>query len=127
MTEEFQYIPTDKVNERLRAFTLKKHEITMMAIKELDKIKNQLVFVSMEDYNKVVNENAILRAALAKLKQKQKDDSYISKTMIPTITGIDKSRVDEFLSAFNISKIKKGHSVKYCKQEILDNCELFDY
>ena len=67
---DFEFISApDKAT--VRGFVLKHHEITMAAKAEIEKLQAQLVFVTMADYNRVVEENKLLRKYIQKLtKQK---------------------------------------------------------
>ena len=68
--QDFQFIP-EQDKATVRAFKLKNHEITMAAKAEIEKLQTQLLFVSMSDYNKVVDENKQLRKYLKKLTEKE--------------------------------------------------------
>lgn len=68
--KDFKFIPEED-KSTVRAFQLKHHEITMAAKSEIEKLQTQLLFVSMSDYNKVVEENRTLRKYLNKLTEKK--------------------------------------------------------
>lgn len=117
-TDEFQYIPTDKVSDRIKLFALKKHEITMAALNEIEKLKNQLLFVSMQDYNKVVHENAELRKQVNQLKALQKRE-YVNLSNASKLTGLAVDTLLEKLSEAQVATRVSGKYIYYQTKDLL--------
>ena len=102
----------------VRMFALKKHEITMMALNEVDKLKNQLMFVSVSDYNKVVEENKQLRAMVTRY-QMERSGEYVTKSMAISLTGFSGKRLNELAIDGLVKREKKGNVYTYNKEDLL--------
>lgn len=116
--ETFEYIaPEDR--STVRMFTLKKHEITMMAVDEINKLKNQLIFVSMMDYNKVVAENKRLRELLNEKEKEEADKpSFISRQRASVELGLSPRKILSYADKGFIKTRKNGKYTYYSRTDL---------
>ena len=113
--EKFEYIaPEDKATVRM--FQLKKHEITMMAANEVEKLKSQLIFVSMADYNRVIEENRRLRDLIDKMKEAP---PYVSLTEAIKIARTNKEGIKQLIKEDKVRVVGTGRTMKYYREDLL--------
>ena len=112
-----EIMPQTGITDKIRAFTLKKNEITMAAIHEVHKMQRQLLFVSMKDYNDLLDENNKLKEEIKKLKVKLSTSNFVTKQEAADLLQIDLCDVTELL--VNVTRKKIRNRYCYDKQELL--------
>ena len=111
----FSYIGEES-KATVRMFTLKKHEITMLAINEVEKLKNQLLFVSVVDYNRVVAENKRLREMLGNTIKENED--WVNKNEAMIIVGCKVTKLNSFIDSGQIRVRKSGKYNYYFRADL---------
>lgn len=121
--KDFEFLPApDK--STVRGFVLKHHEITMAAKSEIEKLQAQLIFVSMADYNVVVEENKKLRQLVAKYKtrlrclQTHEDPAWLSKSEVLALTGLKAAGINTLVIHGQLKTKKEGKFTYYYKDDI---------
>ena len=106
--------------ERVKAFALRKNEITVAAANEVDKLQRHLLFVSLKDYNKVLEENKKLKMLVMDWDTANpKAKEYINLDTVLKYTGMTE---DEFLSYLKEHKVRtkvNGTYKYYNRQDLL--------
>ena len=112
----------ESLERAVKAFIIKKNEITVAAVDELEKLQKHLLFVSLQDYNKVLEENKRLKLLVMDWgKEEPKPKKMVPLDIALKVTGMTEQ---QFLSFRKENKIKYRHNGKYMyfdRQDILKN------
>ena len=124
----------DRVLDRVRAFTLKKNEITMAAKSEIEKLQDRLLFVSMKDYNIVLEENKRLRKILEErhinieydnpTAEAKGEATYISRQKASVALGFSGRKIEKYANLGAIKTKKCGQYTYYYKPDLIKYGEL---
>ena len=124
---EDMYVSSDRPMERLRAFTLKKHEITVAAKNEVEKLQDKLLFVSMQDYNIVLEENVRLRKLLQEKTIEvdfADDHTYMSKKQARIELGLSIRKIDSYTKIGLLKPIKNRQGTYYARADLEKNADV---
>lgn len=118
----------------VKAFTLKKHEITMAAKAEVEKLQDRLLFVSMKDYNTVLEENKRLRKMLEekhiKIEEAQTAEAikvesmYLSRQRASAELCLSGRKIEKYASLGAIKTRKSNGYTYYYKPDLEKYSEL---
>ena len=120
---EFKYIEEER-KSLVRHFTLKKGEITMLAKSQVEKLQAQLIFVSMADYNVVVEENRQLRKLVKNYEVKLKkafmsgDPDWLSKKEVKALSGIKASEIGSYVISGQLKTKREGTNIFYSRKDV---------
>lgn len=118
----------------VKAFTLKKHEITMAAKAEVEKLQDRLLFVSMKDYNAVLEENKKLRKMLEERHIKieealteevaKVENMYLSRQRASAELCLSSRKIERYASLGAIRTRKSNGYTYYYKPDLEKYAEL---
>ena len=112
--------------ERVKAFVLKKNEITVAAADEVEKLQKHLLFVSLQDYNKVLEENRKLRMLVMDWNgEDPKPKKMISLEIAMEVTGMTEQQFLDFRKRYKVRYRKNGDYRYFNRQDILQNLTTF--